>query len=201
MIAHSRVDLVIAGTLQSKSSLGRYSDSIAGKIIRSRKCPVWLISPSFAPSSRLSTAVLSSPSDDASNSMLEWYLPWSRKLGLNRVHIVDRVAARSSAGALSFGKVYVERRLPVCCEVHQGRARLGDWTDGVEVRPVTLANRTWCDALWYAEALPADVLCVALTLGQLEAWDRLLRNGIDPELDALPRSVLIFPVAKTCYHH
>jgi hypothetical protein len=70
----------------------------------------------------------------------------------------------------------------------------------VELRPVTLANRTWCDALWYAEALGADVLCVALTPRQLAAWDRLLEHGIDPELDALPKSVLVYPTAEACYH-
>jgi hypothetical protein len=64
---------------------------------------------------------------------------------------------------------------------------------GLNVRTVLLPQRSWCDALWYAGALPADVLCVPLSAAQVQSWDRMLEHGIDPELEEFPRSVLIQP--------
>ena len=172
IMEREEADLVIAGALRWESSLGKYNRSIAGRVVRYSKCPTWLISRSLNAEGSLSTAVLSSESAKDSCRFLKWYLPWARRLGLQSLHVVK--SGRSDA------------------HLQKSDATVA-WACGVKLRFVLQAKRSWCDALWYAEALPADVLCVPLSAAQIRAWDRLLRHGIDPELEHLPKSVLIVP--------
>jgi hypothetical protein len=191
IIEREEADLVIAGTLRWESSLSKYDRSIAGRVVRHSKKPTWLISRSLNAERKLSTAVLSSKFGEASYPFLAWYLPWARRLGLQTLHVVERGDSDAYQYSSRFSSVE-DLDLDRSTILSANQAAVA-WACGVKLRFVQLVKRTWCDSLWYAEALSADVLCVPLTEAQIRVWDRLLRHGIDPDLDRLPKSVLIIP--------
>ena len=56
-------------------------------------------------------------------------------------------------------------------------------TTGLNIRTACLrGDNTGCDAVWYANALWADVLCVPLSQERLGTWARLAKFRVGPHI-------------------
>lgn len=188
MVRRHEIDLVIAGVLNRHTTLNRHLCSIAGQIVSTVPCSVLLLTEPHVqqrPWTRMAAAV---DFDELSHEMLGSILPWSRREDVRHWHIIyeydpsgffsqlDNLEAVSRAARL--------RRL-------EAFIRAFDWS-GQYVQHQCVLNKHGCDALWYAQQIKADLLCLPLSHRRQDFWARVQRFRLDVDIHALPCAVLLF---------
>ena len=188
MVRRHEIDLVIAGVLNRHTTLNRHLCSIAGQIVATVPCSVLLLTEPQVEREPWKRIVATVDFDELSREMIASVLLLGRREDVRHWHIIheydpggffsqlDNLEAVSHAARL--------RRL-------EAFIRAFDWS-GQYVQHQCLLNKHGCDALWYAQTMKADLLCLPLSHRRQEFWARVRRFRIDVDIHALPCAVLLF---------
>lgn len=182
------IDLVIAGVLNRQATFSRHFQSLAGQIAATAPCSVLLFTspkPNPQPLKRIVNWI---DLDDTSHDMLSDVLPWARAVGAQNCHLVH---VYDPAGLYSdeAGDGYDSRdqKMQKLTQFTQSI----DWA-GLSAHKACLINKHGCDAIWYAQTIRADVLCIPITERRQSFWQRLIKFRLDVDIDALPCTVLLY---------
>ncbi|MFA9479757.1 universal stress protein [Phycisphaerales bacterium AB-hyl4] len=182
------IDLVITDTTSRHTTFLRHLCSTAGQIVTAAPCSVLLLIEPALERRPLERFVVSVDFDDSSRTMLGSVLHWGRCEQAEQWHLIHEYDPSGFYSLLS----RLEPESPSRRMVRLGNfIRPFDWS-GLHIHRLCLCNKHGCDAIWYAEAVRADVLCLPLSARRQAFWERVLRFRLDVDVPALPRAILLF---------
>jgi len=183
-----RIDLVITATTSSRTTFLRHLCSTAGRIVTAAPCSVLLLTDPALERRPLERFAVSVDFDDPSRAMLASALHWGRCEQAEQWHLIHEY---DPSGFYSFLRC-LEPESPSRRMVRLGEfIRPFDWS-GRHIHRLCLDNKHGCDAIWYAEAVGADVLCLPMSARRQAFWERVLRFRLDVNVPPLPRAILLF---------
>lgn len=182
------IDLVIAATSSRHTSFLRHLCSTAGRIATAAPCSVLLLTEPALERRPLGRFVVSVDFDDPSRTMLAHVLHWGRCEQAEQWHLIHEYDPSGFYSLLSrLEPESASRRMVRLGEF----IRPFDWS-GRHLHRLCLYNKQGCDAIWYADAVRADVLCLPMSARRQAFWERILRFRLDLDVPALPRAILLF---------
>lgn len=186
-------DMVVAGVLGRRTTLSGHLRSVAGRIASSAPCPVLLLTDPQRERPPFERFAVSVDFDALSRRLLTDVVAWGKSEGVRRWHILHEYDERGFYSPLN----------AAAPESQASRTRrLGEFIRGIDwrglhVKRLCLPNRHGCDALWYAKAVRADVLCLPVSPRRASFWQRMLRFRIDIDVETLPSAILLYRDRET----
>ncbi|HEX7010088.1 MAG TPA: universal stress protein [Phycisphaeraceae bacterium] len=188
VVRQHRFDLVVAGVLNRQATFSRHFRSVAGRIAASSPCSVLLLTDPRVERQPFKRIVAAVDFDDLSRAMLSTALAWGRREGVEHWHIVHEY---DPSGFYSLpGRPEPRSRTEQLHRLEEF-IRPFDWS-GIHLQRQCLLNKHGCDAVWYAQTMRADMLCLPLSARRQGFWERMLRFRLDVDIHALPCAVLLY---------